>query len=143
LLLGPPVLAIADDASANAECACATRFQPLTLTDAVTQALRNEPRLLLARQDVEESKADITAAVTPFLPKGQILLDDERFVPNHPFEAVTVVGNNILGGTKTYSGYGAISVSWNISDRLLKTAKPHDANRAEPTSPLLRRAMRG
>jgi outer membrane protein TolC len=114
--VGPPVLATADDASANGECASATRFQSLTLTDAVTQTLRNEPHLLLARQDVEESKADITAAVTPFLPKGQILLDDERFVPNHPFEAVTVVGNNILGGTKTYSGYGAISVSWNISD---------------------------
>jgi outer membrane protein TolC len=84
------------------------------LADAIVQSLRNEPHLIVARQDVLEAKADLKAAVAPFLPKAQIVVDDERFVPSDGFAPVTVVGNNILGGSKTNSAYGSIAVSWNI-----------------------------
>jgi outer membrane protein TolC len=98
----------------ESKCAAANAFQPISLTDAVVQSLSNEPHLIIARLDVVESKADLKAAKTPFLPKAQLIFDNERFVPSGAAAPVTVVGNNILGGTGAYSAYGSIGVSWNI-----------------------------
>lgn len=110
-----PFAAIAADMEVpEPKCVAVSASQSLTLTDAVIQSLSNEPHLILAREDVAESKADLKAARTPFLPKGQLIVDDERFVPSNAAAPVTVVGNNILGGTRTYSAYGSVSVSWNI-----------------------------
>jgi outer membrane protein TolC len=95
-------------------CAGADEILSVSLGDAIVQSLRSEPHLIMARQDVIESKADVTAALAPFLPKAQIAVDEERFVPSNGFAPVTVVGNNILGGSKTYSAYGSIAISWNI-----------------------------
>jgi outer membrane protein TolC len=114
--------------SANIGCLAATAFDELTLTDAAIGALANEPHLLLAQQDVVEARADKRAAVSPFLPKGQLLLDEERFEPAGGYTPVTVVGSNILGGTRTYSAYGAVSVSWNIFSSGHDVAGLHEAN---------------
>ncbi len=95
-------------------CAGAEKSLSVSLADAVVQSLRNEPHLIVARQDALESKADLKAATAPFFPKAQLVVDEERFVPSNGSAPVTVIGNNILGGSKTYSAYGSISVSWNI-----------------------------
>jgi outer membrane protein TolC len=86
----------------------------VTLTDAIIEALRSEPHVIVARQDLIEAKADATAAVAPFLPKAQLIIDEERFLPANGFSPVTVVGTNVLGGTRSYSAYGAITLSWSI-----------------------------
>lgn len=99
---------------ADAICDAAEGAVPVSLADALVQALNNEPHVLIARAELAASKADELAAVAPFLPKGQLLIDEERFLPNNAFTPVTVVGTNVLGGTKTYSAYGAIIVSWNL-----------------------------
>jgi len=103
-------------AAENDEPACpgATEFDALTLTDAAVRTLANEPHLLLAQQDVVEARSDKLASISPFLPKGQLLFDDERFAPSGAAAPVTVVGNNVLGGARTYSAYGSVSVSWNL-----------------------------
>ena len=95
-------------------CEAASSVKPISLADALVQSLRNEPHVIMARQDLAESKADAQAAIAPFLPKGQLIVDAERLLPNNAYLPVTVVGTNVLGGTKSYSTYEAISVSWNI-----------------------------
>lgn len=112
---------------ANSGCLGAMEFDELTLTDATVGALANEPHLLLAQQDIVEARADKRAAVSPFLPKGQLVLDEERFTPSGGFAPVTVVGNNILGGTRTYSAYGSVSVGWNIFSSGRDVAGLHQA----------------
>jgi outer membrane protein TolC len=116
LLIGPLGLAGEPDyvGSANPACDAATTAMPLSLPDALIQALQNEPHVIIARQDLAESKADAAAAVAPFLPKGQLVIDEGRLVPNNQFQPVTVIGTNVLGGSKAYSAYGAIAISWNI-----------------------------
>jgi outer membrane protein len=103
-----------DQGRPDSGCAGADEILSVSLADAIVQSLRSEPHLIMVRQDVIESKADVTAALAPFLPKAQITVDEERFVPSNGFAPVTVVGNNILGGAKTYSAYGSIAISWNI-----------------------------
>jgi outer membrane protein len=95
-------------------CDAAKNAMPISLPDALAQALQNEPHVVIARQDLAESKADAAAAVAPFLPKGQLVIDEGRLVPNNAFQPVTVIGTNVLGGSKAYSAYGAIAISWNI-----------------------------
>ncbi len=95
-------------------CDAAKTAMPVSLASALVEALQNEPHVIVARQDLAESKAAATAAVAPFLPKGQLIVDEGRFVPNNPFQPVTVIGSNVLGGSKAYSAYAAITISWNI-----------------------------
>jgi outer membrane protein TolC len=112
----------------NSVCQGTSQFDELTLTDAAVGALANEPHLLLAQQDVVEARSDRHAAVSPFLPKMQLVLDEERFEPSNGFAPVTVVGSNILGGTRAYSAYGSISVSWNIFSSGRDIAGLHQAD---------------
>jgi outer membrane protein TolC len=116
LLIGR--LGMADDLEfaeqTNPACDAAKTAMPISLPDALVQALQNEPHVIVARQDLAESKADAAAAVAPFLPKGQLVIDEGRLVPNNQFQPVTVIGTNVLGGSKAYSAYGAIAISWNI-----------------------------
>jgi outer membrane protein TolC len=95
-------------------CEAATGAQQISLADAIVSSLRNEPHVTVARLDVVEAKADVDTATTPFLPKVQIIMDEERYLPNNAYLPVTVVGNNVLGGTRSYSAYGAVTLSWNI-----------------------------
>ncbi len=111
----------------EAVCPGAAEFDALSLTDAAVRTLANEPHLLLAQQDVVEAGTDKRAAASPFLPKGQLIVDDERFAPSGAAAPVTVVGNNVLGGSRTYSAYGAVSVSWNLFSSGHDVAGLHEA----------------
>jgi outer membrane protein TolC len=110
--------AVADDSKdalrEDPVCDAARNVTPVSLSDAIVQALQNEPHVIVARAELAESKADATVAVAPFLPKAQLVIDEERLLPNNAYQPVTVVGTNVLGGSKSYSAYGAITVSWNI-----------------------------
>jgi outer membrane protein TolC len=125
LLLGP--IAGERAVAEPVRCLAESTSEPLNLSDAVIAALSHEPHLNLAREDVHESTADVRSSKTAFLPKGQLLVDDERFDPHGAAAPVTVVGNNILGGTRTYSAYGSVSISWNIMNSGRDLAAYHGA----------------
>ena len=98
----------------GASCAFIGAFEPLNLAQAVDSALENQPQLLSARADVSASQAGVAAARSPFLPTGQAGFDAERFVPANGAAPVTVIGNNVVGGTQTYSSYASLNLNWNI-----------------------------
>jgi outer membrane protein TolC len=100
--------------SANELCIEAGEPAALQLVDAVRQSLSAQPQLVVAQQDVIESRADVRAAVAPFLPTVTASLLDEKYVPANGGGPVIVVGNNILGGPQTRSGFGSLSLNWNI-----------------------------
>jgi outer membrane protein TolC len=106
--------ASAGDTVANGVCGNAEAPQPLQLADAVKQSLSAQPQLVVAQQDVVESRSDVRAAVAPFLPVVTASLLDEKYVPANGGGPVIVVGNNVLGGPQTKSGYGSLSLTWNI-----------------------------
>jgi len=82
--------------------------------DAVITALDQQPQMVIARQEVAKARASLTAALTPFLPALTASFVDEKFVPANGTTSVTVVGSEVIGGTRTYSGYGALGVTWNL-----------------------------
>ena len=88
--------------------------QSLPLADAVRQSLVAQPQLVIAQQELLESRADITAAIAPLLPSASLSVMDERYVPHNGNGPVVVIGNNVLGGPETRSAYGSLSMSWNI-----------------------------
>lgn len=90
-----------------------TRAEP-ALVDAVRQSLALQPQLIVAQQDVVESRSDVRAAVVPFLPTVSASLLDEKYVPANGGGPVIMVGNNILGDPETRSGYGSLNLSWNV-----------------------------
>jgi outer membrane protein TolC len=102
------------DQPAGAVCTDAETPRPLQLVEAVQQSLLAQPRLIIAQQDLVQSRSDVRAAVAPFLPSASLSLFDERFVPANGGGPVIVVGNNVLGGPETRSGYGSLSMTWNI-----------------------------
>lgn len=101
--------------------------QPLQLADAVRQSLSSQPQLIVAQQDVVESRSDVRAAVAPFLPTVTASLLDEKYVPANGGGPVIVVGNNILGGPETRSGYGSLNMSWNVMNSGRDVAGLHSA----------------
>jgi outer membrane protein TolC len=103
-----------DDQTAGAVCPDAETPRPLQLVEAVRQSLFAQPRLIIAQQDLVQSRSDVRAAVAPFLPSAALSLIDERYVPANGGGPVIVVGNNVLGGPETRSGYGSLSMTWNI-----------------------------
>jgi outer membrane protein TolC len=107
-------VALAPGASANDLCAEEGDPAPLQLVDAVRQSLSTQPQLVVAQQEVVESRADVRAAVAPFLPTVTASLLDEKYVPANGGGPVIVVGNNILGGPQTRSGFGSLSLNWNV-----------------------------
>jgi outer membrane protein TolC len=82
--------------------------------DAVVTALDQEPQLAIARQEVAKARANLTAALTPFLPAVVGTFMDEKFVPSNGIAPITVVGNQIIGGTQTFSSYGSLGLTWNV-----------------------------
>jgi outer membrane protein TolC len=86
----------------------------LELADAIGQSLFAQPQLIIAQQDLVESRSDVRAAVAPFLPSAALSLLDEKYVPANGGGPVVVIGNNVLGGPQTRSGYGSLSLTWNI-----------------------------
>jgi outer membrane protein TolC len=103
-----------DSGEESSVCEAAGSTLPISLADALVQALQNEPHVIVARQDLAETKAEAKAALSPFFPKGQFIIDEGRLIPSNPFQPVTVIGTNVLGGSRAYSAYGAIAISWNI-----------------------------
>src|SRR5262249_13630288 len=98
----------------DASCSLAEPPQKLTVTDAIDNALEHQPQLLIARAELAASQAGVTAARVPFLPSAQAVFDGERFVPANGATPVTVVGNNVVGGTQSYSGYVSVNLNWNL-----------------------------
>ena len=105
---------LGSEAVANSGCEGAETPQPLDLADAVRLSLSAQPQLIVAQQDVVESRSDVRAAVAPFLPAVTASLMDEKYVPANGGGPVIVVGNNVLGGPQTKSGYGSLSLTWNV-----------------------------
>ena len=101
--------------------------QPVQLADAVSRSLSAQPQLIVAQQDVVESRSDVRAAVAPFLPTLTASVLDEKYVPANGGGPVIVVGNNILGGPETRSGYGSLNLSWNIMNSGRDVAGLHSA----------------
>jgi outer membrane protein TolC len=129
------VAAFADEADMpDPVCEAATGAQQISLADAIVSSLQNETHVRVARLDVAEAKADVDTALTPFLPKMQIILDEERYLPNNTYLPVTVVGNNVLGGTRSYSAYAALTLSWNILSSGRDMAGMRAANAEERAS---------
>lgn len=95
-------------------CADPEDTKPLELAEAVKHSLVSQPQLIVAQQDVVESRSDVRAAVAPFLPSASLLLMDEKYVPANGGGPVIVIGNNVLGGPQTRSGYGSLSLTWNV-----------------------------
>lgn len=88
--------------------------KPLGLVEAVKHSLVGQPQLIVAQQEVLESRSEVRAAAAPFLPSASLLLMDEKYVPANGGGPVIVIGNNVLGGPQTRSGYGALSLTWNV-----------------------------
>ena len=86
----------------------------LELADAVEQSLFAQPQLIMAQQDLVESRSDVRAAMGPFLPSAMLSVMDEKYAPANGGGPVVVIGNNVLGGPETRSGYGSLSLTWNI-----------------------------
>ena len=101
--------------------------QSMQLADAVRQSLVSQPQLIVAQQDVVESRSDVRAAVAPFLPTVTASLLDEKYVPANGGGPAIVVGNNILGGPQTRSGYGSLNLSWNLMNSGRDVAGLHSA----------------
>lgn len=95
-------------------CAAGDGAREVALADVVASSLQLQPQLITARQDVIEARADVRAATAAFLPNGQAIFSDERYVPANGGGPVVVVGNTVLGGTQTQSAYGSLSLSWNL-----------------------------
>ena len=108
-------------------CADSGIPQPLQLADAVRQSLSAQPQLIVAQQDVAESRSDVRAAVAPFLPTVTASVLDEKYVPANGGGPVIVVGNNVLGGPQTRSGYGSLNLSWNLMNSGRDVAGLHSA----------------
>ena len=108
-------------------CADAGVPQPAQLADAVRQSLSVQLQLIAAQQDVVESRSDVRAEVAPFLPTVTASVLDEKYVPANGGGPVIVVGNNILGGPETRSGYGSLAMSWNIMNSGRDAAGLHSA----------------
>jgi outer membrane protein TolC len=95
-------------------CANASLSRPIALRDVVLTAIGNQPQLLIAQQDIQKARANLLAAVTPFLPSAALSFQDQHFVPSTA-TAPVVVGSTIVGGTReTYTSYGSVSVNWNL-----------------------------
>jgi outer membrane protein TolC len=82
---------------------------------------------MIAQQDLVEARSDARAAVAPFLPNAQFGFTDERYVPSNGSAPVVVVGNTVLGGAQTKSGYASISLSWNLMNSGRDVAGYHGA----------------
>ena len=108
-------------------CSDAGIPQPVQLADAVRQSLSTQPQLIAAQQDVVESRSDVRAAVAPFLPTVTASVMDEKYVPANGGGPVIVVGNNVLGGPETRSGYGSLALSWNVMNSGRDVAGLHSA----------------
>ena len=115
--LGSPEAAGATEADPVAGAVCSSEEetpQSLQLVEAVRQSLSEQPQLIIAQQDLVQSRSDVVAAVAPFLPSASLSLIEERYVPENGAGPVIVVGNNVLGGPETRSGYGSLDMTWNI-----------------------------
>jgi outer membrane protein TolC len=99
----------------------------LELADAVRQSLFAQPQLIIAQQDLVESRSDVRAAVAPFLPSAALSVMDEKYAPANGGGPVIVVGNNVLGGPQTRSGYGSLSLTWNLMNSGRDIAGLHSA----------------
>jgi outer membrane protein TolC len=92
------------------------------------------PQLVVARAEVEKARANLTTALTPFLPSVSLTFVDERFIPRNGGTPVTVVGNQVIGGTSNYSGYASLGLSWNFFNSGKDTAGYHGAKAAVRSS---------
>lgn len=99
----------------------------LELSDAIRQSLFAQPQLVIAQQELVESRSEVRAAVAPFLPSAALSVMDEKYVPANGGGPVIVVGNNVLGGPQTRSGYGALSLTWNVMNSGRDIAGLHGA----------------
>jgi outer membrane protein TolC len=71
------------------------------------------------------------AATAPFLPSAELSVMDEKYAPANGGGPVIVVGNNVLGGPQVRSGYGTLSLSWNIMNSGRDVAGLRGAKAAE------------
>jgi outer membrane protein TolC len=101
-------------AAPQPSCASEQAVAAINLADAVAQSLSDEPKLAIAKETLAESRADLSASTSAFLPAGQLLVDEERFAPSKGEAPVQVVGNNIIGGPKSDSAYGSLNLTWNL-----------------------------
>jgi outer membrane protein TolC len=105
---------VSQAAAPQPSCASEQAVAAINLADAVAQSLSDEPKLAIAKETLAESRADLSASTAAFLPAGQLLVDEERFAPSNGEAPVQVVGNNIIGGPKSDSAYGALNLTWNL-----------------------------
>jgi len=112
LAIGP--VAVGGPQATAAVCGEGQTPRSLELADAVKQSLLTQPQLIVAQQDLIESRADVRAAFAPFLPNAVLSVMDEKYVPANGGGPVVVIGNNVLGGPETRSGYGSLSLTWNV-----------------------------
>jgi outer membrane protein TolC len=114
VVIGSLPVRVAAQVPANGVFCGITSTRSAQLRDVVVETLQQQPDLIVAQQEIEKSRANLTAALTPFFPNAVLAFENERFVPHGPQAPVTVVGNNVIGGNQTYSGYGSINLNWNL-----------------------------
>lgn len=86
----------------------------LTLSAAVAQALNVQPQLLMAKANALAAESQLTGAKSGFLPHIDLSAVDEQFVPHNNDAPIVVVGNTVLGGSRTNSGYISLGLQWNL-----------------------------
>jgi outer membrane protein TolC len=106
--------AVAGERETSSSCDVGTGPKVVEFRDALITALGGQPQLVIAREELEKARANLTAALTPFLPSVVGSFADQRLVPRNGSAPVTVVGNQVIGGTETYSGYASLGLTWNI-----------------------------
>jgi outer membrane protein TolC len=125
-----PVVATSGDLAASPLiCAADQATTALPLAEAVVKSLSDEPKLIIAKENWTESRADLSASTAAFLPAGQLLVDAERYAPSTNIP-VQVVGSNVIGGPRSDSVYGALNVSWNLFSSGKDLAGRHGAKAA-------------
>jgi outer membrane protein TolC len=105
--------------------------QTLTLEQAVEQALKNYPAIRAARAQAQSAEAGIEAARTGYLPRADLLWQENRATRNNVFglllpqSTIPAISGPVLGDTTLASAWGSVGgllFSWEPFDFGLRKA---------------------
>jgi len=109
-----PTAAAQQPVRTGMSCVQAEDAKPVSLREAIAQAITDQPQLIIAQQNLSEAHADVVSAVSGFLPAAQASLTDQRYAPSNSEAPVVVIGSTVLGGPQTDSAYAALNITWNL-----------------------------
>lgn len=100
----------------------------------------------MAREELKKSRAEIRAAMTPFLPSVVASLYGERYMSVHRTTLGPIfIGSTLVGGQPSaYNNYASLGVNWNIYDggKDLAGLRAAQADTASAQSSVIHRTAR-